>query len=113
MFGFLKRRKAAPPTARDLKATVADAEIELQRKWLQFVQTVHFKDGVSLSSRIEAFAPLAQEFIRRQHPLILTGPAGAFWLLIFNAVRESGTNTVDEINVAVRELRQKFAGTGQ
>lgn len=113
MFGFLKGKKPAPPTESELRAIVAAAEIDIQERWVRFAQELHFKHEVPLSGRIEAFAPLAQEFIRSRYPTILTAPAGVFWLLIFNAVRQSGTNPVDEINVAVSELRRKFANTAQ
>jgi hypothetical protein len=109
MFGFLKRKKSAPLTVIELQAIVASAEIDIREKWVRFTQMLHFKDDVPLSNRIEAFAPLARDFIRTRYPIILTGPAGVFWLIIFDAVRQSGTNSVDEINSAIAELRQKFA----
>lgn len=106
MFGFLKRTNPSSMTAGGLKEILAAAEIELRDKWSQYNRLLLFKDDVPLWKKIESFVPLAQEFIGKKYPVILTGPARVFWLLIFNAIRQSGTNTVEEINVAIVELRK-------
>jgi len=109
MFGFLKRTKSSSLTAGELKGIMAAAEGELRDKWIQYYKLLQFKRDVPLWKKIESFAPLAQEFIGKKYPVILTGPAEVFWLLIFNAIQQSGTNPIDEINVAIAELRKRFA----
>lgn len=108
MFGLFKKR-AAVPSADDLRRLTVSAREDVKAKWVQFNETVHLKPGIPLSQRIDAFAQPIQQFFETKYPALLLGSSELFWLTIFTAILESGTHPKDEVNAAVGELRSKYA----
>lgn len=100
---------SSPPSADDLQRITSTATDEIKEKWLKFDETLPFKEGVPLSKKIDLFVQPVQEFISNKYPIVLTGPPDIFWLIIFNAILESGTHPKDEVNLAINELSKKYA----
>ncbi len=110
MFGFFKKRSAAPPTTDELRQLSLAALDEVKAKWLHFDATVHLVEGAPLAEKIDVFAaPLAQLF-QSKYPALLLGGSKMFWLTIFTAILESGTHPKDTVNEAIEVLRAKYAG---
>jgi hypothetical protein len=110
MFEFLRRRKA-PDLAGEVRQQFKDAEQAIGMKWRGFVATVHFKSEIPLADQIDVFAGPVHEYVTAKYPLVILGPqgAGAFWLLVFTAIREAGTHPQVELNAAIAQLKARHA----
>lgn len=106
MFEFFKR-KISKPKISELEQMSASACVEVKEKWIYFHSSLHFKDSVALSEKINSFAQPVQEFFHSKYPALLIGSTEMFWLILFTAILESGTHHKDEVNAAIAELQQK------
>jgi len=95
MFGFF-RKKHSNPDARELERLSASALNDVKEKWKQFVGMMHFKEEVPLSQQIDLFAQPAHEFFQNTYPSLLAHSTEIFWLTLFTAILESGTNSKEE-----------------
>jgi len=109
MFGLFKKRQS-PPTAAELSALAASALVEVKDKWVFFNQTIHFASEVSLAEKIDLFVQPVQEFFEKKYSVLLLGSYEMFWLTVFTAIPQSGTHPKEEVNLAISELRKKYAG---
>jgi hypothetical protein len=114
MFKFLKNRRAATSAA-EIERQFKDAEHDIGAKWVDFLAKVHFNSEVTLSERIDSFAVPVFNWVTAKYPLVAIGPAGAgaCWLLIFTAIRDSRTHSPDVLNAAIAELKSKYASRNQ
>ena len=107
MFGLFGKRPTTP-SAEELSKVTAAAVADVKAKWIDFVQTLHVKAGVPLAPQIDLFAPLVRRFYKNKYPILYHGPAMVFWEIIFTAIQESATHSVDEVNAAYEELRTQY-----
>jgi hypothetical protein len=94
--------------ADELSAMATAAMTDVKAKWIQFNSTIHLKAGIPLAVKMESFAEPTAAFIGKKYPVLMSGPAEMFWLMIFTAVLETGTHAKDEVNAAIGELKRKF-----
>ncbi len=106
MFGLFKK-KVSPPTVDELQTLTAMACEDIKAKWLCFDGKVHFKTGVPLSFKIDAFAESAHVFFKSKYSSLLLASSELFWLTIFKAVLQSNTHPKGEVNAAIAELELK------
>lgn len=97
----------------DRPSTIVAAQTEecipkITQRWLYFDETLKFKDDVPLSTIIDRFSMLINEFVKVHYPLLLGPPADLFWMMVFRAIQVSNTHPQEELNKAVRELYQKY-----
>lgn len=103
---FWRKKKALANQVKDqTDAIVAD----LASKWTVFCKTLHFKEGVPLSTRIEAFSMPAFHGIVQKYPIMKSAPPELLWMMILTAVQKAGTHSQDDINKSVKELEAKYA----
>ncbi len=106
MFGLFKKRNPVP-SAEELHASVLQ---DVREKWVYFNDTIHLKADVPLSKKLDLFAQPMRQFFDAKYPFLLLGSSEIFWTTIFTAVIESGTHSKDEVNYAIAELGNKYAG---
>jgi len=109
MFGWFKKRKAAPTSA-ELVSLSQSALSDVKGKWAYFNETIHLDTSIPLADRIDMFAQPVAHFFESKYPDLLAGSSEIFWLTVFTAVLESNTHPKEEVNLAVIELRRKYAG---
>ena len=108
MFGFFKKKELGPPSAEVLGQLAARATNETRQKWVQFHQTVHLKEDVPLSGKIDFFAQPLSEFFKTKYPALLLGGSEMFWLTVFTAILESETHPKEQVNLAISQLQIKY-----
>jgi hypothetical protein len=108
MFGFFKKRDKFANAA-ELSSQSDAALREVKEKWIYFHNTIHLKDDVPLSLKIDAFSQPVAQFFQQKYPQLLLGGSQIFWMTIFTAVLESGTHSTDQVNAAISQLQKKYA----
>lgn len=109
MFSIFKKRQHSP-TKEELSSLYKSALEDVKGKWAYFNESIHLVPTVSLPNRIDMFAQPISQFFETKYPALLAGSSEVFWLTIFTAVLESGTHPREEVNLAISELRKKYAG---
>ena len=109
MFGLFKHRKSTPPSSDELKRNMDLATDVLRGKWTAFHQQLKFKSDVPLSEIIEIFIVPAREYVVKTYNEFATAPNQIVWMMVFNAVMESGTHSKEVVNEAVAQLEAKYA----
>jgi hypothetical protein len=107
VFNCLKREKTVSKD--ELRNQCAVARRELKQKWVGFNATVHFKEGVPLIERIEAFVTPAMTYYRKTYPSLLSRGPGLFWANLTAALLETETCDPNELDVALKSLEAKGA----
>lgn len=102
---FWKKKK---PPDEQVRKDMEEVSASLVPKWKLFCEKLIFKENVHLADQIEAFATPAMAYILENYPTTKTAPPVVLWMLIFRAVQESNTHTIDELNDAVSLLEAKF-----
>jgi hypothetical protein len=112
LFDFLKKRKQ-PLTAEFLRAQSSAAVEDIKAKWINYHNTVHFKDDVPLADVMDSFIGPIHLFFEKKYPVLATGPANVFFLATFTAILESKTHPTAEVNAAIETLKPKYAGKSE
>jgi hypothetical protein len=113
MFGFFKKKKVniKPVISTSLLEEHMNAATDsLQTKWINFNQELPFKKDIPLEKIIEYFVPPAREYVVSAYPEFSDAPNHLIWTMVFTAVLESETHSKEIANVAISELKEKYAG---
>ena len=109
MFGLFKKRKPPTPPPIDPDVRMEDAINSIKNKWIALNDKLVFKEGLPLSEIIEVFITPVREYIFSAYPEYYDAPNDLIWIMVFNAVMDSGTHPKSEVNEAVAELEGKYA----
>jgi len=107
MFGLFKKRNQAS-AADDFAVLSQQACSDIKEKWVYFNNTIHFKAGVSLAQRVEAFAQPVSQFFRESYPQLSLSGSKTFWLITFTAIAESGTHPASEVSTAMAQIQKQY-----
>lgn len=109
MFNFSNRHRQHL-MADDMMVMAYRAAEEVKQKWLTFDDdTLPFKEGVSLSKKIDLFIEPVLGFFEERYPVLLLGGGRVFWFTIATAILDSGTHSKKEVNEAFEGLRKYSA----
>ena len=109
MFNFSNKRRQRQ-MADDMMVMAYQAAEEVKQKWLSFDDdTLPFKEGVSLSKRIDLFIEPVLGFFEEKYPVLLLGGGRVFWFTIATAIFESGTHSKKDVTKAFEGLRKPMA----
>ncbi|MBX9682152.1 MAG: hypothetical protein K2X41_00020 [Hyphomicrobium sp.] len=104
---FWKRRKTPDEQVKDDTDAILDV---LGSTWVKFHDQLPVAPNATLAERIDSFSVVAFRGMFENYPSTKSAPIGALWMLIFNAVMQSKTHSVAELNAAVATLEAKYAG---
>ena len=107
MLGLFKKRRRQSEGV-DSTALVKAASNDIKEKWIHFNNTMHYKAEVTLAERIEAFGEPVSLFYRDHHPLLFALGPDVFWIIVYGAIRDSGTHPPDLVNAAVAQVRANY-----
>ncbi len=107
MFGWFEKKE----TNFHIKEQMEDCVEQLKYKWTEYIKILPFNDEISLAYKIELFTNPAQIFVENTFPVLLSDveqQGNSFWVMIFSAIQQSKTHSIDELNEAMAELEKKF-----
>ena len=109
MFNFSNKRRQCQ-MADDMMVMAYQAAEEVKQKWLSFDEdTLPFKEGVSLSKKVDLFIEPVLGFFEEKYPVLLLGGGRVFWFTIATAILESGTHSQKEVTEAFKGLKTSMA----
>lgn len=106
LFGRWRVARRAREIERVLKLEASACAVELERKWVEFRALARALD---LVKAIDAFAKPAQIYVEQHRPMILSQGGTLFWVVLFTAIQQSGTERQEDLNAAIAELEKVHA----
>ncbi|HEV7285019.1 MAG TPA: hypothetical protein VGN75_09180 [Kaistia sp.] len=100
--------RKADAVADVMKSQMVECTDAIETKWRFYTDTLKFKGNVPLSDVMDGFSMPILTFVKDRYPLLISGGASIFWIMIFTAAMKSGTHQKDEVNSAVAVLQQKY-----
>ena len=105
MFRFFRKRRKLSPMEELLNMAIED----VKDKWINYTQTLRFKNDAPLSENIDIFAHPLVEFFKKRYLNLYQYDSSIFWNTVSVAILNSKTHPKDEVNLAIIELDAKYA----